>query len=475
MMEDTVITPEFMHIMKPLLETEDINQMNPEDIRNSKNFLSHANDEMRDNISEFIRKNHSMTGKRYRNPINLQQLFEWSQDTRKTNKIVDDYGANAFQFIKTYIKNIGDIFPHIVLNKNEYSDIMMRHWDLSQIHYKNINKIMNDYYDELGAFYNNKSLEIVLNAVVERCKPALDLAILTPYFPEKRNGEEGALSVGPKGALSVGPKGALSVGSNGALSVGSKGAFDKRMSSLLLEYYFLSVLNQYIQLSSNNQLFFDYSVQEDITIDDIFTTDGRRDERNKATLVALDTEKDLTLEGNKKQIQKNVANILFVFLQMMNQDKKVIDKSFDTIMNKVYRIKEREKEMVTDRLKAFSDEQRKVDTILKINKLGVWNKGLQKGLTKYVKTNYDDERAYIENLHQIEKNIRKNNANVNDDNMDLIMDDFLENMDVEQQIENEVYDISDMNEDYTDGMYDPDDIDNQADVDPDLYLEELDD
>jgi hypothetical protein len=463
----SVIPLDFMRTIQPLLETEDVK---PDDVRSIKNFLSRANDEMRGEISEFIRKNHNMTGKKYRDPMILEQLFQWSHDETRQKTIYDEEGANAFQFTKAYIKNIGNVFPHIILNKNEYSDIAMRHWDLSQIHYNNINEMITEYYAELGAFYNNKSLEIILNAVNERCKSVLDLASLTPYFPEKSQDEEGALSVGR--ALSVGSS--LSVGSNGALSVGSNGAFDKRMSGLLLEYYFLLVLNQYIQLSDNNQLFFDYSVQEDITVNDIFTSDTRRDERNKATLVSLDTEKDLTLDGNKKQLQKNVANLLFVFLQMMNQQKKTVDKSFDTIMDKVYRVKEREKEMVTDRLKAFTDEQRKVDTILKINKLGVWNKGLQKGLKKYVKTNYDDERAYIENLHQIEKNVRKNNPNANDDNMDLMMDDFLENMDVEREIENEVNDISDMNEDYTDGMYDPDDIDNRADVDDDLYLEEMD-
>jgi hypothetical protein len=150
-----------------------------------------------------------------------------------------------FQFIKTYIKNVADIFPGIVLNKNEYSDITMRHWDLSQIHYGNINKIIREYYQDLTPFYNNKSLEIVLNAIHERCKSLVDLSILTPYFPEK-----------------------------------NQKAFDKRMSHLLLEYYFLRVVNEYIELSNNNPLFFEYSVREDISMDDIFSTEYQRDERN---------------------------------------------------------------------------------------------------------------------------------------------------------------------------------------------------
>ena len=172
----------------------------------------------------------------------------------------------------------------------------------------------------------------------------------------------------------------------------------------------------------------------------------------------FDPEKDLTLEGNKIVLRTNVANMLFVFLEKMQEDKKRVDKTFENVMDKVYKVKEREKNMVTDRLKRMSDEERNVDTIKKMNKLGVWNKGLQKGLKKYVKANYDDERAYVENLKQIEKTVKQNNPDLEDDDLDMAIDDYLETMDTSQVIEDEAYDISDMNEDYTDGIYDTNDI-----------------
>ncbi len=45
--------------------------------------------------------------------------------------------------------------------------------------------------------------------------------------------------------------------------------------------------------------------------------------------------------------------------------------------------------MVTDRLKAMTDEGREVDTIFKILKQGDYSKGLQKGLTMYDKDFYE--------------------------------------------------------------------------------------
>ena len=44
----------------------------------------------------------------------------------------------------------------------------------------------------------------------------------------------------------------------------------------------------------------------------------------------------------------------------------------------------------------MNDEERDIANIFKNNKLGDWNIGLQKGLTQYVKENYDSEREKLE-------------------------------------------------------------------------------
>ena len=411
-----VIPQSFLDAMQPIMTEEETSMVNAEAVRNIKNVVSRGIDGLRTTIAEFIRKNHTMSGKKYKNGVDLSALFEWREGSKT--------GSDEFQFVKTFIKNITEVFPNIILHKKTYrSDLWStaRHWDLSEIHYRDITEIIRKEYKGLEVFFDNKSIEIVLNAIKERCVPLVTLAEFTPYF------------------------------SSGA----GVGAFDQRMSRLLLEYYFLLGINQYLIMSDNDQLFFEYSVREDLTVDDVFTADMDEDRR---TMVSLDPEKDLTLEGNKIVLRTNVANMLFVFLEKMQEDKKRVDKTFENVMDKVYKVKEREKNMVTDRLKRMSDEERNVDTIKKMNKLGVWNKGLQKGLKKYVKANYDDERAYVENLKQIEKTVKQNNPDLEDDDLDMAIDDYLETMDTSQVIEDEAYDISDMNEDYTDGIYDTNDI-----------------
>ena len=130
----------------------------------------------------------------------------------------------------------------------------------------------------------------------------------------------------------------------------------------------------------------------------------------------------------------------------------MVDLSYDKVMEVVFKSKEREKDTFTDRLKSMTDEERDADTILKINKLGAWSKGLQKGLTTYVKETYDEERDYMEQIAEIEGSLRKN-KNVTDENMDQYLEEHLEEADAAADIEREEADIGwfngdDAGEDY---------------------------
>ena len=145
-------------------------------------------------------------------------------------------------------------------------------------------------------------------------------------------------------------------------------------------------------------------------------------------------------EGLQKKVRMEVANLLMVFLMTMKAHKDLVNKTELTIMDKVLALKGREKTLITDRLKKMTDEERKADTILKANKLGEWSKGLQKGLTEYVASNYENEREFIKNLHQGIENPE-----------DQEDPEELENREAEEIIDRENNDMGYMDEDYTDG------------------------
>jgi hypothetical protein len=153
-----------------------------------------------------------------------------------------------------------------------------------------------------------------------------------------------------------------------------------------------------------------------------------------------------------KELKEKTAKLLLSYLNIMNDHKNTIDLSYERIMDLVFKTKEREKDTFTDRLQAKSDEERNVDTILKINKLGVWSKGLQKGLTSYVKEDYDDEREYMEQLAEVERKVMRN-KDATAANADQFVEDFLDEQETAAFIEREEADIGFLTEDYMDGDY----------------------
>jgi hypothetical protein len=227
--------------------------------------------------------------------------------------------------------------------------------------------------------------------------------------------------------------------------------FDKRTCLLLFENYVLQSLMEYIKLSEDNSML----VREQEPMQDsgrdaegVYTSEYIED-KGQRLVPRLETAIFL---GNKKEMKTKIAHLLVTYLNIMKHHKNMVDVTYDSVMDSVFKSKEREKATFTTRLHDLTDEERNVDTMLKINKLGVWNKGLQKGLTTYMQNTYDDEREAMQNMMELEQTVRRN-PNVTDSNIEQFETDFLENARTVGDIEAEEYDMSNMNEDYTDGDY----------------------
>ena len=121
--------------------------------------------------------------------------------------------------------------------------------------------------------------------------------------------------------------------------------------------------------------------------------------------------------------------------------KKILNFSYEEVMNRINRAKESEKDRVTKRLKDLSDEERQIENVFKNHKLGVWSKGLQKGVTQYVQESYDEERNIIEKQMQLEREIGESSF-ITEMNKDIYTFDLEQNNANEQEIENEVNDLS---------------------------------
>jgi len=167
-------------------------------------------------------------------------------------------------------------------------------------------------------------------------------------------------------------------------------------------------------------------------------------------------EKDV-IEGDQFTLKRDVANVLFGYIQILGNQFKVIHYTKKEIETLVNRSKEKEKDIKTRTLKELTDEERKVDNELKSAKLGVWNIGLQKGLTQYVKDNYDMEREQMEKEALIDKKLGQIN-DVTLMNKDIYSLDIIEEQQIDEEIEHEAYDIGGLADDDDYGENDGDEM-----------------
>jgi len=417
-------------LLKEALDTFDIaTSETTREVKNLNDYLITSIDEMKEDIKDFIEKNKGTDITR--SSINkftktIDTLFEWEceKSTRNAHiKISDDCLYNTVNFYKSFIAYFVNVFPNIILNRVNYENIIIPDYlGLSKPHSKKIKTSISSYYEKIKQFYGVASVNNILSAIKNASKGITMLSDTTPCFTSITNGDKRVKSV-----------------------------FDERTSRFLFEYYLLKTITNYIDLTDDDSMIIIETTEKE-TVQDLFSVEYLEDKDTRTDFdITSRTQIDRNImRGNKKLLKQKIATLVIIFFEILDNQKDAVDISYEKIIDRVFKLKEREKDIVTDRLKSLTDEERDADTILKINKLGVWSKGLQKGLTTYVKDTYDEEREFRDEMDKIESNLRRKNKNIGDD-MDVLVDDFIENQEVENEIEREEYDMTNMGSNYQDG------------------------
>ena len=418
------------------------------EMRNLKNFLAGRNSELKQSVLEFIKNNMNLKREQKKGLNNLWEYLvtikEQSDEQLAKHSIGDDPMYNFIQFSKNYMELFVKVFPNIIMNQVNYeNNSMPKYWDISSHHEMNIKNMIRTYYSKLRVFYSGDKLDVILDSVKTSCEQLLTLMKEIPYYAKIKHKDRETYSI-----------------------------FDKRTNELLIEHFLLLVFNEYVTVAQDNNTYMEVTAPKMTALYDVYTVEDLEDRETKEETVVTEVPDEMydeEVENNKQKYMKKTAELLYTYMSIMKENKDMVDKKYEYVMDRVFKVSEFEKYRTTDRLKEMTEDEREADNILKINKLGVWNKGLQKGLRTYVAKNYDDERDFVDSIKQYETKLRKTNANVTDGNLDVFMDDYMEEMGEAAEIEREAYDMADMNEDYMDGMYDPVGVGNGDDVDYDEY------
>ena len=441
---DDIVEGSLRKLISNVIDTFDLASSETSDeVKQLNNFLIKNNESMKNDISEFISKNKGpiITRTVFNKAINaIQSLSTWARDTSthaNDNNVSNDKMYNIINFYKTFITNFVNVFPNIILNKVDYKNTLIPNYlGLSSHHSKKIKDIIADYYKKLQVFYGIPEINNILSRIQHQAKNIVQLANNTPSFTSIKYKDKELTPV-----------------------------FEERTSRFLFEYYLLKIFICYIDLSDENDMLVT-EIQQDFTETNLFTEEFLADRETKVDfMVSTPANERFLLSGNKKGLRQHVAHLLVSFIEIMDTQKETVDISYEDILDRVFKLREREKDIVTDRLKFLTDEERSADTILKINKLGVWSKGLQKGLTQYVKETYDEEREFRDEMDNIERKVRSNNKNVTNENVDQYMDDYIEERDAELEIEAEEYNMNGYIDDYGDGNYDGEEVENFGEFD----------
>jgi hypothetical protein len=412
-MNSNAVPAAFREKFEAMIDTYEIGGLSEDtsEMRAMKNYLAAANTRMMADLNMFIERN-VQRGDARKFAACLNDLLDFPMTGQGiTLETEDETVFRTVQFSQNAIDQLGRVLPTIILNGVDYSSVRPpTHWKLSQRHAMDFAEIIRRHYEPLARFYKDDVLHRALSVFRNSVKDVILLAKETVFYaPIKMDG---------KYRYSV---------------------FDRRLTTLLMKYYLLTVLTELSQTAN-----------DDSVLRGANATVGEREARTLFTqqeVAELDNGLlDQRVEGERRQLETQLATSIVALMQVVCGEKEAINFNYQTLMERVLRAKEKEKEMITDYLKEMTDEEREVEDIFKAQKLGKWGVGEQKGFRVYQAATYDQERLDMDDQIAKEMRLGKQDA-VTAMNMDI----FRYDMDMADAnaaaIEAEEYDMRHIGED----------------------------
>jgi hypothetical protein len=377
---------------------------------------------MQKDIMEFIKK--------YNNKLksNEEEKLKRTLDNILTFSNIKNENDNIMkmvEFAKNTIRNIGIVYPSIIVNKVDKENIKIpTYWGFSKKHNSKLKNNIIEHYSRLQKYYGETTIKPLLENLISKMEMLLQIENNIPIILKTTNKEP---------------------------------LFDFRTLKGLYFYFILSIFDSIIKLSNNTNLIIEQviPVREETEILESYEVEE----------IAMGdiTEVDILL-GEQKNINEILSTMLIDFIKIIQVNKESIDYNEELIKEKVNRAKDNEKDSIVEEFGELKPEAREVENIFKMLRLGSkWGQGRMKGLTEYVADYYDNEMEVNEERENRRNKIRKNNPNSSDNTIDIEEMEMMEKDISDETIEREEYSMENIPDDDDnngqDDMYglDPDD------------------
>ena len=418
----------FLKSLKNVLDSYEIEKQDGNtDIREFKNLLGIKIQSMEADIIGYLNSFADITRSE---KVKLTNFIKTIMDFNPNgNEYIinteDETLYRSIHFVKRAIFNFINVFPNIVLNHVNYTEIKIpTHWKLSQDHTSDIKKIINDFYIGLRKFYGDMSILPYLHKNESELHDFFQLVNYTNLYANIINVNGDELS----------------------------SMLDNQTAYQLFQFYFLYVIRNLIQLTNNRELLQVNISQSKEEEDDVLTTTVELKEDDMAEVTEIDI-----VRGEQKTVREKIANIIVVMLTTIKREKDIINLNAQMIKEKVNRSKDKERYKITSTLRDMTKSNRAIENLFKKHRLERWNKGLQKGLTQYVAKTYDEERMEREKDQILEQQLanRELLGQAITADHEIAMLEAQEGQIVADRIDADVYNMGDMADD--DDMGDADD------------------
>ena len=136
-------------------------------------------------------------------------------------------------------------------------------------------------------------------------------------------------------------------------------------------------------------------------------------------------------------------------MKILESYKKTLNITPEEVTKNVLKSKEKEKAKITATFRDLADEERKVENIMKNHSLGDWGIGQTRAIYEYDENQYDKEREELEQqaIMELKSGVRDEVTEFSSEIYGLKMIDsenfdFIDQEDIQRQINAEVYNLS---------------------------------
>ena len=401
--EDTVAIPQKLHkILTDIVDTFEISV--PEETKDMKaliNYLDREISDMKTSLITFLQRNSKLPKRKFGQVVEILTDNKWKED---------EHHLRSINFMKNMMHDLTEVFPNMVVNSVDYDEVAFpKHWKkgLSERHISDLRNIVYSYYRTLSQFYGKDVLKQVLQFITSKTELWRDFVYVLPVF--ERMEHDGHLP-----------------------------SLNTSMVNMLIEYCLLQCYQVFIEAIDDTSPL-GYPLRDTEAMVSTTTEEIVNEEIGNISEIDI-------ISGEKLQRSELVASFLLQVIEIFGKTKAMINYSYEDVIYRVNVSKEKEKDQFTKRLKDLSDEEREIENLMKNHKLGVWSKGLSKGVTQYEQDTYDEERRAMEEIMALERQVGKDDF-VSDMNRDVYVNEAREEARRAAEIEAEAMRIEYMGED----------------------------